>query len=101
MPVLRRLTRVEYANSLRDLSAWNFHHRRIATDGQAAGFDNNGDTLSLTPVHLETYLKLARKTSSLVMGSGSSSPVIEILPAPGDQAGGLKDCRWNERWSAR
>ena len=102
MPVLRRLTRVEYANSLRDLFGMEFPFTdELPTDGQAAGFDNNGDTLSLTPVHLETYLKLARKTSNLVMGSGSSSPVIEILPAPGDQAGWLEGLPMGTRGGVR
>ena len=42
-PVLRRLTRVEYANSLRDLFGIEFPFAAdLPADGQAAGFDDIG-----------------------------------------------------------
>ena len=86
-PVLRRLTRMEYANSLHDLfGVWFPFTEELPPDGQAGGFDNNGDALSLTPVLLETYLKLARKVGNLVIGMGPSSPVTEGFPATGNQS---------------
>jgi hypothetical protein len=86
-PVLRRLTRLEYANSLHDIfGVWFPFTDELPADGQAAGFDNNADALALTPVLLETYLKLARKAGNLVIGEGPSSPVIETFPATGNQS---------------
>jgi hypothetical protein len=86
-PVLRRLTRVEYANSLHDIfGVWFPFTDELPPDGQAGGFDNNGDALSLTPVLLETYLKLARKAGNEVLGTGPSSSVTEAFPALGNQS---------------
>jgi hypothetical protein len=102
MPVLRRLTRAEYANSLRDLFGISFPFTdELPPDGQAGGFDNNGDALSLSPVLLETYIKLARKVGNLVIGSGASSPVVETFPAPGNQAGWVEGLPMGTRGGVR
>jgi hypothetical protein len=83
---LRRLTRFEYANSLRDLFGIDFPFiAELPADGQVAGFDNDADALALTPVLLESYLKVARKASDLVIGTGSLLPVTETFPVPGTQ----------------
>jgi len=101
-PVLRRLTRVEYANSLRDLFGINFPFTdELPADGQAGGFDNNGDALSLSPVLLETYIKLARKVGNLVIGTGPSSPVVETFPAPGNQASWVEGLPMGTRGGVR
>ena len=74
--VLRRLTGVEYSNSLHDIFGVRFSFTdELPPDGQAGGFDNNGDALSLTPVLLETYLKLARKVGNLSIGGDQSLPL--------------------------
>jgi hypothetical protein len=56
----RRLNRVEYTNTVRDLLGVNL---RVAdefpVDPYGYGFDNNGDVLSLSPVLTEKYLKAA------------------------------------------
>jgi hypothetical protein len=56
----RRLNRVEYTNTIRDLLSVNL---RVAdefpVDPYGYGFDNNGDVLSLSPVLTEKYLKAA------------------------------------------
>lgn len=102
IPVLRRLTRVEYANSLRDLFGIRFPFTdELPADGQAGGFDNNGDALSLTPVLLETYLKLARKVGNLVIGVGSSAPLVETFPAAGNQSGWVEGLPMGTRGGVR
>ncbi|MGH9667129.1 MAG: DUF1592 domain-containing protein, partial [Bryobacteraceae bacterium] len=85
-PVIRRLNRLEYANSIRDLLAIEVPVAdELPPDGIAAGFDNIGDALSMSPLLLEQYLKVARKVSELAVGVSDPSPVTETFPAPEDQ----------------
>ena len=86
-PVIRRLNRVEYENAIRDLLDIELPLAdQLPPDGQAAGFDNIGDALSMSPLLLEQYLKVARRVSQLAVGVSDSSPVTEIFPATGTQA---------------
>jgi len=62
----RRLNRVEYNNSIRDLLGVDFKPAAdFPADDSGYGFDNIGDVLSLSPVLMEKYLaageKIARK----------------------------------------
>jgi len=86
-PVIRRLNRTEYGNVIRDLLAIELPLAdQLPPDGQAAGFDNIGDALSMSPLLLEKYLKAARRVSRLAVGVSDSSPVTEIFQANGTQA---------------
>ncbi|MEZ5392725.1 MAG: DUF1587 domain-containing protein [Bryobacterales bacterium] len=86
-PVIRRLNRVEYENAVRDLLAIELPLAdQLPPDGQAAGFDNIGDALSMSPLLLEQYLKVARRVAELAVGVRDPSPVVEIFPAKGTQA---------------
>ncbi len=77
-PVIRRLNRTEYSNALRDLLAFDSPlSTELPQDGVAGGFDNIGDALSISPVLLERYLKLARKITDLTIGLGDASPVTD------------------------
>lgn len=59
---LRRLNRVEYNNTIRDLVGVNFQPADdFPADDSGYGFDNIGDVLSLPPVLLEKYLAAAEK----------------------------------------
>ncbi len=59
---LRRLNRVEYNNTVRDLFGADF---RLAddfpSDDVGYGFDNIGDVLSLSPILMEKYLTAAER----------------------------------------
>ena len=86
-PVVRRLNRVEYQNAVRDLLHIELPvAEQLPPDGQAAGFDNIGDALSMSPLLLEQYLKVARRISQMAVGVSDSSPITEIYPATGAQA---------------
>src|SRR6185369_1440784 len=86
-PMIRRLNRTEYANAVEDLLAIELPIAvELPEDGIAAGFDNIADALSMSPLLLERYLKVARKVSELAVGTRDTSPVIEIYPATGTQA---------------
>jgi len=86
-PVIRRLNRTEYANAIRDILHLDVPlAAELPQDQLAAGFDNIADALSMSPLLLERYLKVARRVSDLATGTGDSSPVVEIFPATGTQA---------------
>ena len=89
-PVISRLNRLEYANAIRDLLNIELPVAdELPPDGVAAGFDNIGDALSMSPLLLEQYLKVARKVSEVAVGVSDPSPVTEIFPAPEDQSSWL------------
>lgn len=89
-PVIRRLNRLEYANAIRDLFSLELPvANELPPDGIAAGFDNIGDALSMSPLLLEQYLKVARRVSEVAAGVSDPSPVTEIFPAPEAQSSWL------------
>jgi hypothetical protein len=58
---LRRLNRVEYKNTIRDLLGVDVNvDELLPSDDSGYGFDNIGDVLTLSPVHLERYLDTAQ-----------------------------------------
>jgi len=60
--VLRRMNRQEYNNTIRDLIGIELELvEDFPEDPPAGGFDNNGGALSISPLHLELYLKSAQK----------------------------------------
>ena len=57
---LRRLNRVEYRNTVRDLMGIDFRaDEEFPADDSGYGFDNIGDVLSVSPLLLEKYLQAA------------------------------------------
>ena len=57
----RRLNRTEYNNTVRDLLAVDYNPaENFPADDIGYGFDNIGDVLSMSPVHLERYLDAAQ-----------------------------------------
>ena len=58
---LRRLNRVEYNNSMRDLLGDNTGPGNNFPADPSASFDNNGDVLAMSPLLLELYEATAAK----------------------------------------
>ncbi len=63
---MRRLNRVEYRNTIHDLLGVTFDlgwdpTRDFPADGAGYGFDNIGDVLTTSPLHLEKYLAAAQE----------------------------------------
>ncbi len=68
---LRRLNRSEYRNTIRDLLGVGIDVNAILPPDDAGyGFDNIGDTLSLSPVHLERYFDAAEQAFDLALKIG-------------------------------
>src|SRR5207302_6398353 len=59
--ISRRLSRIEYNNTLRDLFGVDLHAGDLlpSEGGGGEGFDNTGATLFTTPVLMEKYLEAA------------------------------------------
>lgn len=62
-PVVRRLNRREYDNTIRDLVGleFDFSDTFPKDGGGGEGFDNNGETLFLPPLLMERYVDAAHK----------------------------------------
>ena len=75
---IRRLTRSEYENTMRDL----FEMPGIALagdlppDGSAHGFDNNADALDISHVNLAKYVEAADKTLDLAIATQPQAPTV-------------------------
>ena len=84
-PAIHRLNRAEYRNAVRDLLGLDLDHARdLPADDSGYGFDNIGDVLTVSPLHIEKYLAAARRTSRLAIGIGTPRPVVEkYSPRPG------------------
>jgi len=75
---LRRLNRVEYRNTIRDLVGVDYEPADdFPADDVGYGFDNIGDVLSLPPILLEKYLDAAETIASqAIVDGGSRLPLI-------------------------
>jgi mono/diheme cytochrome c family protein len=83
----RRLNRVEYNNTIRDLVGVDFKPAAdFPADDSGYGFDNIGDVLSLSPVLMEKYLAAAEKIArQAIVADPPPKPTrerIEHAPVP-------------------
>lgn len=73
---LRRLNRIEYANTIRDLMGVEFNaEAEFPPDDTGYGFDNIADVLSVSPLLLEKYLQAAETIVSQAVPT-----VTKVLP---------------------
>lgn len=70
--VMRRLTRYEYANTMRDLLGVNLDFAADLPPESTSidGFRNNGAVLAMSPIQLEYYLKAARRGLEMAIVTG-------------------------------
>jgi hypothetical protein len=86
-PVLRRLNRAEYANSIRDLLGLDIDVTDLLPPDDAAfGFDNIGDLLGVSPALIERYLAAADRVSALAVGDPATPAGARTYVLPGDQS---------------
>ncbi len=83
-PALRRLTRTEYQDAIRDLLGLQVDVTQLLpSDDSSYGFDNI-TVGELSPTLLERYLAAARKISRLAIGTPVRSPGGETILIPPD-----------------
>ncbi|MEM6688163.1 MAG: DUF1592 domain-containing protein [Planctomycetota bacterium] len=81
----RRLNRGEYNRTVSDLFGFPIDvANRFPSDEVGAGFDNNGDVLSLSPLMIEKYLEAAEDISRQVLIDPETLPRVEAH-RPSDQ----------------
>ncbi len=87
---LRRLNRVEYQNTMRDLLGVDIDYSsNLPPDSVSEdGFKNNGATLSISAMQLETYLQAARAGLEKAIVSGPSPRVFCHILTEGTADGG-------------
>ena len=75
MARVRRLSKVEYANTVRDLFYFKeFKADDLPPDDLGYGFDNIADLLSVSPNQLELYLKTAEQAIAQLDATAKPSP---------------------------
>lgn len=94
---LRRLNRVEYQNTIRDLLGVDYKPASgFPGDDVGYGFDNIGDVLALPPVLMEKYVRAAEEISEQAIMAPEPGPVYESIIKLSDlepQGGGKYDGR--------
>ncbi|MDQ8185292.1 DUF1592 domain-containing protein [Pelagicoccus sp. SDUM812002] len=80
--VLRRLNRVEYRNTIKDLLDYDFDtSAEFPGDDTGHGFDNLAEVLTISPMLLEKYLDAAQKIVAATIPT--QSRVVAELELPG------------------
>ena len=84
---IRRLNRMEFNNTIRDLCYLEENFSAdFPADDTGYGFDNIGDVLTFSPVHLERFLSVGELIAAKAMPSkpneldGTGFAMIEMLP---------------------
>jgi len=81
---VHRLNRAEYGNAIRDLFGLKVDVASLLPGDDTAdgSFDNFADTLSISTVHLERYMSVARQVSRLATGLPPARPGTESWEVP-------------------
>ena len=75
--MLKRLSRVEYQNTVNDVFGTDFTLiDRLPLDNLNAGFDNNADNLHMSAVDMETYFNIANRIAESVVSDKPAPRVV-------------------------
>ncbi|WP_165440811.1 DUF1592 domain-containing protein [Rubripirellula amarantea] len=81
----RRLNRAEYNRTVSDLFGMKLTPAdSFPSDEVGAGFDNNSDVLSLSPLQIEKYISAAEEVAATVLVDPGTLPRVELI-RPSDQ----------------
>jgi hypothetical protein len=82
-PAIHRLNRAEYKNAVRDLLGLDMDHAaNLPPDDSGYGFDNIGDVLTVSPLHMEKYVSSAHRIARLALGTLRPTPSLEKFTLP-------------------
>ncbi len=94
---IRRLNRVEYDNTIRDLVGIDFHPSNdFPSDDVGEGFDNIADVLALSPILVEKYLNAAEQIADKIYADDRALKRI-MVHEPDDEVDILEATRRNFR----
>ena len=92
---VRRLNRVEYDNTIRDLVGIDFQPSEdFPSDDIGHGFDNIGDVLTLSPVLMERYLAAADSIMARAIPANAPKPTDRWMSARYLEPATPKDFKW-------
>jgi hypothetical protein len=75
-PLLHRLNRTEYANTIRDLLGLQVDVAALLPpDNMSHGFDNMADVLTMSPTLMQAYVRAAGKISRQAIGDPEALPI--------------------------
>jgi hypothetical protein len=90
--VLRRLNRVEYENTIRDLLGIDLELKELLPPDTAAnGFDNNGEALHVSSFLMERYLEAADTALGVAIANGPQPPLVKKRYSLKDEHGVMAD----------
>ena len=75
--VMRRLNRIEYRNSIRELTGIEIDISNFPQDPPASGFDNIGAALTFSPMQMELYLESAQQIMAKALVEGVQPKSIQ------------------------
>ena len=79
---VRRLSRTQWSNVVRDLFAVEVDTQAFPVDDLGYGFDTVGDALTFSTLHLEKYMAAARDTALFALdGEDGKRPTVRRLEA--------------------
>ena len=84
LPLLRRLTRTEYSNAIRDLLGVDALPKELdfslllPADNSSSGFDNLADLLFASPSTMERYIDAAHKISRFAVGDRKMPVLVNV-----------------------
>ena len=91
---VRRLNRIEYRNTIRDLIGVDYDTTsEFPQDDTGHGFDNNGDVLTLSPLLLEKYLAAANAIISRAVPKVSKVVPEQVIPGRSFRRAGAEQDR--------
>ena len=92
---LRRLNRTEYNNTVRDLLNVDYNAAEdFPADDIGHGFDNIGDVLTISPIHLERYLAAAESVAQRAIALNPEKPPQRTLSSKYLSPGGTFTARF-------
>jgi Protein of unknown function (DUF1592)/Protein of unknown function (DUF1588)/Protein of unknown function (DUF1585)/Protein of unknown function (DUF1595)/Protein of unknown function (DUF1587) len=74
--VMRRLNRIEYRNTMKELTGVEVDISSFPQDPLASGFDNVGSALTFSPMQMELYLETAHRVMEQAIVEGDQPPMI-------------------------
>jgi hypothetical protein len=108
---LRRLNRVEYRNTIRDLMGIDFRtDEEFPADDSGYGFDNIGDVLSISPLLLEKYVQAAETIVAKAVPTVSKAVADQVFAGSdfrgdngtrGDRMTFYKEAKVSQTYKAR
>lgn len=80
--VLRRLNRIEYQNTVNDIFGTSMDlTRMLPEDGRSHEFDNVGEALGISMIHLQRYLDAIDSVMDVAIATSGDAPPVETIQA--------------------